>query len=188
MPSPDDRDEMYFAEDAIDRRAALESATEIAASVVAFDSPHQIETFLISLANVAYLWLRQRDSLKAVRLELLAGTPYPEGGTPMTATIDLSDVDSLPFTLGGTDAKGAPVPAPSDTWAWTLTDPDASGAVLTVSDDTTSAVVAAGTPTPNLSLSVAGASTGLQGAEAIIVQATAATTIDLVPGTPSPEA
>lgn len=186
--SPGDHDEIYFAEDADDRRAALESATAlVAANNAGYLPPHEVETALTHLADAAYLWLRGRDSLKAVRLELLAGTPYPEGGTPMTATIDLSDTDSLPFSLGGTDAKGASVPAPSDTWAWTLTDPDVSGAVLTVSTDTTSAVVAAGTPTANLSLSVAGANTGLQGAEAIIVQATAATTVDLVPGTPAPE-
>jgi hypothetical protein len=58
---------------------------------------------------------------------------------------------------------------------------------LTVSADTLSATVAAGTPTPNLSLSVTGGNTGLTGAEAIIVQATAATTIGLVPGTATPE-
>ena len=107
----------------------------------------------------------------------------------MSSVIDLSDIQEVAFTLGGTDAKGASVPAPADTWAWTLADPDSTGAVLTVSADTTSATVAAGSPdtTGTLTLNVAGANTGLAGAQAILVVASAATAIQLVEGTPSDE-
>lgn len=180
--------DFYLVEDAIDRRAALEAATALASVHHTRGDRPATDTHWLNLADHAYRWLRERGSLRAVRLELNPGTAYPEGTIPVTATIDLSDTNELPFTLVGVDAKGASVDAPSDTWAWTLTDPDNSGASVAVSSDTTSATVSAGTPTPNLSLSVAGASSGLQGAEAIIVQASAATTIDLVPGTPTPEA
>ena len=186
MPGTDDG--TYLHADAEDRRAALAAATALTVAFYSNTGLRNIETSLTRLADASYEWLRERDSLKAVYLTLVPGVPYPEGGTPVTATIDLSDTNVLPFTLGGTDAKGASVPAPADTYAWTLNDPDASGAVLTVSADTLSSTVAAGTPTVNLSLSVTGASTSLTGAESIIVQATAATTIALVPGTPTPEA
>lgn len=184
VPEPD-----YFGltEDALDRRAALDAATALVQR--APHSPwHDTRGTWLGLADGAYRWLRRRDTLRAVAIQIVPGTPYPEGTTPVTATINLDDTAELPFTLGGADAKNIAVPAPADTWTWTLSDPDASGAVLTVSDDTTSATVAAGVPTANLLLSVAGAATGLQGAEAIIVQATAATTIALVAGTPSAEA
>lgn len=180
-------DAAYLAADAEDRRAALRAATVVASTQPDFPWIDRHADWL-GLADHAYRWLRQRGSLRAVAVSLIPGTPYPEGGFLMTATIDLSDTDQLPFQIGGLDAKGASVPAPSDTWAWVLNDPDVSGAVLTVSSDTLSAVVAAGTPTVNLSLSVTGQSTGFQGAESIIVQATAATTVSLVPGAASPEA
>jgi hypothetical protein len=176
-----DQDPAYLAADAEDARAALRAAVDLLGGGLIADRGWR------SLAEDAYRFLRSRDSLRAIRLQLLPGTPYMEGSTPVTATIDLSDTDELPFTLTGLDAKDAQVAAPADTWNWVLSDPDNSGATLTVSADTTSATVAAGTPTANLSLSVTGANTGLQGAEAIIVQATAATTIGLVAGTPEPE-
>ena len=109
----------------------------------------------------------------------------------MTATINLEDTQEIPFTLQGQDAKGADVALDAGfTAAWTLTDPDNSGAVLTPSADTTSAVLAAGTPTPNILVSVTVTDpdgSTLQGAEAVIVQATAATTVSLVAGTPAAE-
>jgi hypothetical protein len=178
----------YLAEDAIDRRTALECSTALAAAHHTRGDRPASDTHWLNLAEHAYCWLRNRRTLRAVRLDLNPGIPYPEGSIPVTATIDLSDTSNLPFTLSGADAKGAQVDAPADTYEWTLTDPDASGATLTVADDTMSATVAAGTPTANLAVSVAGSTSGLQGAEAIIVQATAATTISLVPGTPTPEA
>jgi hypothetical protein len=182
-------DDAFLAADAADRRAALAAAVDLASHRddvhVGNGEPHLC--YWLSVADDAYHWLRARTTLHAVRVSIVPGMPYQEGSNPMTATIDLSDTDELPFTLTGLDAKDAQVPAPTDTWAWTLNDPDSSGAVLTVSTDTLSATVAAGQPTPNLSLSVAGASTGLTGAEAIIVQATAAATVGLVPGTPAPE-
>lgn len=171
-----------LAEDAEDRRAALAAATTFLAG-----NGHVERGDLILVADHAYRWLRSRDTLRATSIQLIPGKPYLEGTTPMTATINLDDTAVLPFSLGGEDAKGVEVGAPADTWAWTLNDPDASGAVLTVSADTLSATVAAGTPTSNLSLSVAGANTGLTGAEAIVVLATAATTVSLVAGTPTAE-
>jgi hypothetical protein len=62
--------------------------------------------------------------------------------------------------------------------------------VLTVSADTTTATVAAGVPDTNLMLSVVVTNpdgSTLNGAEAIVVVATAATTVSLVAGTPSAE-
>jgi len=195
LPPPDfdPGRETYMAEDADDRRAALAAAVimagrrlevSVADGFIATGQPHWL-----NLATSAYRWLRQRDSLKAVSLVLVPGTPYPEGSTPMGTTFDLSDTDSVVFTLGGVDAKGAAVPAPADTWTWTLDDPDSTGSVLTVSPDTTSATVAAGTPdtTGTLTLNVSGATSGLVGAESILVVASAATAISIVPGAPSPE-
>jgi hypothetical protein len=180
-------DGAFLAADAEDRRAALAAAAEVAshrgdADLITVGSA----SHWLALAERAYWWLRDRSTLHAVSVQIIPGTPYTEG-TSMTATVDLSDTNVLPFTLTGLDVKNAQVPAPADTWNWVLSDPDNSGAVLTVSTDTLSATVAAGTPTPNLSVSVTGQTTGLQGAEAIIVQATAATTVGLVPGTPTAE-
>lgn len=178
-----DQDAAYFAEDATDRRAALTAAVTLASSRGDI-APGEWE----SLANLAYRWLRDRDSLHATSISLVPGTPQPEG-TAMSTTFDLSDVDQVTFTLSAADAKGADVPVPSDTWTWALADPDNTGSTLTVSADTLSATVAAGTPdtTGTLTLSVTGQTSGLTGAEAILVVASAATTIGLVAGTPTAE-
>lgn len=171
-----------LAEDAADRRAALSAAVTLLGQIELIRRGE-----LVTLADHAYRWLRSRDTLRATSIRIISGIPYHEGTVPVTATINLDDTDSVAFSLAGADAKNVAVAAPSDTWTWTLTDPDSSGATVAVSDDTTSATVSAGTPTVNLLLSVAGASTGLQGAEAILVQPTAATTISLVAGTPTAE-
>lgn len=180
-------DATYLAEDARDRRAALSFAQGALTALIYSGAPER-EWHL--LADDAYRWLQRRDSLRAVAITITPGTPRKEG-TDMTATINLEDTQEIPFTLEGADLKGASVPLDSGfSAAWTLNDPDASGAVLTVSADTTSAVLAAGTPTANLSVSVVVTnpdSSTLDGAEAVIVQATAATTVSLVPGAPSAE-
>ncbi len=176
-------DRAWLTEDALDRRAALHFAAAAAGH------PGDREPWQ-RVADEAYLWLQQRDSLRAVSIEIVPGTPRKEGST-VTAVFDLSDTDEVTFSLTGTDAKGASVPLDSGyTAAWTLADPDSSGAVLTVSADTTTATVAAGTPDANLLLSVVVTNpdgSTLNGAEAIIVQATAATTVGLVAGTPTAE-
>ena len=114
----------------------------------------------------------------------------------MTATFTLDDTDEVVFSLTGQDAKGAAVALPAGfTAAWTLADPDSTGAVLTPSADTTTATLAAGVPDSNLMVSVVvtytdpvtGQPDTLNGAEAVIVQATAATTVGLVAGTPTAE-
>jgi hypothetical protein len=180
-------DAAYLAADAEDRRHALTAAVELASrrGDLGPDEWHRI-------ADDAYRFLRHRDSLRAIRVSLVPGTPYLEGTTPMTTTYDLADTDQVEFTLTGLDAKGASVALDSGfTAAWTLADPDSTGAVLTVSADTTNATVAAGVPDSNLLLSVVVTNpdgSTLSGAEAIIVQATAATTVGLVAGTPTPEA
>jgi hypothetical protein len=179
-------DATYLTEDARDRRAALAFA-----QAFVYSNPAREEFAWPPLADEAYRWLQRRDSLHAVSLEIIAGTPRKEGSTAMTATFNLSDTDEVVFTLEGNDAKGASVPLEAGiTAAWTLADPDSSGAVLTVSEDTLSATVAAGVPDTNLMLSVVVTNTDgstLSGAEAIVVQATAATTVGLVAGTPSAE-
>lgn len=174
----------YFAEDATDRRAALTAAADLTSRRGDL-GPHEWR----DVADAAYRWLRDRDSLHASTITLVPGTPQPEG-TDMSTVFDLSDVDQVTFTLSASDAKGASVPVPADTWAWALADPDSTGSTLTVSADTLSAVVAAGTPdtTGTLTLTVTGDTTGLTGAEAILVVASAATVIGLEPGTPTPEA
>jgi hypothetical protein len=192
-------DAAYLAADAEDRRHALAAAVELAShredvyvrdrnedGDAQFLPPEHVRW--LSLADEAYRWLRDRDSLHASTITLVPGTPIKEGST-MTATIDLSDVDEITFTLSAADAKGASVPVPTDTWQWSLSDPDETGSTLLVSADTLSATVAAGSPdtTGTLTLTVTGQTSGLTGAEAILVQASAAATIGLVAGTPAAE-
>jgi hypothetical protein len=180
----------YLAADAEDRRHALTAAVELAGRRGDIGLHHEKEPHWLGLAEAAYRFLRSRDSLRAIRVSIVPGTPYLEGN-PMTATFNLDDTDAVEFTLTGQDAKGASVPLDSGfTAAWTLADPDDTGATLTVSADTTNATVAAGVPDSNLLLSVVVTNpdgSTLSGAEAIIVQATAATTVGLVAGTPTPE-
>jgi hypothetical protein len=180
----------YLAADAADAHAALAVAAELAAhrEDVHVGDGERHPFHWLSVADDAYSWLRSRASLRASAITLVPGTPHKEG-TVMTATIDLSDVDEVTFTLSATDAKGASVPVPTDTWQWSLSDPDNTGSTLLVSADTLSATVAAGTPdtTGTLTLTVTGQSSGLTGAEAILVQASAAATIGLVAGTPVAE-
>jgi hypothetical protein len=179
-------DAAYFAEDARDRRAALAFA-----QAFVYGNPRRDEFEWPPLADEAYRWLQRRDSLRAVSVEIIPGQPITEGTTAMATTFDLSDTDEVTFSLQGADAKGAEVPLDSGfTAAWSLADPDSTGAVLTVSADTTTATVAAGVPDTNLMLSVVVTNpdgSTLNGAEAIVVQATAATTVSLVPGTPVAE-
>lgn len=176
-------DQEYFTEDARDRRAALQFA-----QALVYGGADREQVWLA--ADFAYRWLKRRDSLHAVAITITPGTPRKEG-TDMTATFNLEDTQEVVFSLTGQDAKGASVPLDSGfTAAWSLADPDSSGAVLTVSADTTTATVAAGVPDTNLMLSVVVTnpdSSTLSGAEAIIVLATAATTVGLVAGTPSDE-
>lgn len=187
-PPQPDPGTAFLEADAEDRRHALTIATQltISAGMRPPWQPQPNNADWLATGDRAYLWLRQRRSLIPASIVLIPGTPFSEEN-PVTTSMNLQDNDQVGFTIGGTDAKGASTAAPADTWAWTLTDPDQSGAVLTVSTDTTNATVAAGTPTANLSLSVAGQNTGLQGAEAIIVTAGPAAAIALVPGTPSAE-
>lgn len=114
----------------------------------------------------------------------------------MATVFNLADTDSVPFSLAGLDAKGASVPLPDGfSAAWSLADPDATGAVLTSSADNTTAVLSAGVPDSNLMVSVAvtitnpdGTTSVLNGAEAVVVTATEATTVGIVAGTPTAEA
>jgi hypothetical protein len=185
-------DRAYLEADAADRRAALHDAalitaarTDLSASLGTADHDW------LRLAASGYRFLRSRDSLRPVSVQIVPGIPRKEG-TPMTTTFNLDDTDEVTFSLTGQDAKGADVPlAAGFTAAWALADPDASGAVLTPSADTLTAVLAAGVPDTNLMVSVAVTNPDgsvLNGAEAVIVQATAATTVGLVAGTPVPEA
>jgi hypothetical protein len=197
-------DAAYLAADAADRRAALAAAVDLAShredvhvrdgrnedGDAQYVPPEHVHW--LSLADSAYRWLRNRSTLHAVRVQLVPGTPHLEGtANPMTTTFTLDDTDQVEFTLTGLDAKGASVALDSGfTAAWTLADPDSTGAVLTVSADTTTATVAAGVPDSSLLLSVVVTNpdgSTLSGAEAIVVQATAAATVGLVAGTPAAE-
>jgi hypothetical protein len=188
-------DEAYLQADAADRRAALAGATQIVASRGDCGLGRDGDRDWLQLAERGYRFLRARDSLRAVSLQITPGTPYKEGSTPVTATFDLSDTYEVVFSLTGLDAKDAAVPLPAGfTATWALADPDSTGATLTASADTTTATLAAGVPDSNLMVSVSvaipnpdGSTTTLTGAEAVIVQASAATTVGLVAGTPAPE-
>lgn len=184
-PEPD---MFWLVEDAVDRRHAL----QVAASYTYSGGGTFDQGAVIRFATEAYRWLRGRDSLRAVSLEIKPGNARKEGSQVATV-FNLADTDQVDFTLTGLDAKGAAVPlADGSTAAWSLADPDASGATLTVSADTLTATVAAGLPDTNLMLSVTVTNpadgTTLEGAESIIVQATAAATVGIVGGTPAPAA
>lgn len=174
----------YLLADAEDARTALQVAA------VANDG----FTSLLERAQACYGWLRSRQTLRPAAIRLTPGTPHPEGH-PVTTTFNLADTDEVTFSLTGLDAKNAEVPLPSGfTATWELADPDTSGAVLTPSADGSTAVLSSGVPDTNLMISVSvsvtnpdGSTTTMTGAEAVIVQATAATTVGLVPGTPQPE-
>jgi hypothetical protein len=180
--------------DAADRRAALHEATVIIAARTG-GGWRATDRDWLRLAGHAYLFLRARDSLRAVSVQIINGKPYKEGTTPVSTVLNLSDADSVPFSLTGLDVKDAQVPLPDGFAAtWSLADPDATGAVLTPSDDGATAVLSAGVPDSNVMVSVSvvitnpdGSTTTLAGAEAVIVQASDATTIGIVPGTPTPE-
>jgi hypothetical protein len=183
VPDPDGY-AAYLLADAEDARTALQVA---AVSKDGF-------TGLTDRAQACYGWLRSRETLRLAGVRLIPGTPYPEGH-PVATTFDLNDTDEVPFSLTGLDAKLAPVPLPAGFSAtWSLADPDASGAVLTPSADGATAVLGSGVPDTNLMVSVSvaitnpdGSTSTLTGAEAVIVQATAAATVGIVPGTPTPE-
>ena len=137
-------DAAYLAEDAEDCRHALAAAADLASRRGDIGLHHDKEPHWLHLAEDAYRFLRSRDSLRAIRVSIVPGTPYLEGTSPMTTTFNLDDTDEVVFSLTGLDAKGASVALDSGfTAAWTLADPDSTGAVLTVSDDTTTATVTA---------------------------------------------
>jgi hypothetical protein len=189
-------DPQTLAGDAEDRRAALAAAVTIASHrgdtglTRSDERPHWLD-----LADAAYRWLRNRDTIRITAVKIIHGIPRPEGTSPVTTTYNLADNDEVTFSLTGQDAKGAAVPLPSGyTASWTLADPDSTGATLTASADTTTAVLAAGVPDSNLMVSVTvtvtnadGSTSTYQGAEAVIVSAGPLATISLVPGSVSPE-
>lgn len=181
----------YLKADAEDRRAALKAATELVAGTERRQWPpwggsrEDLDGWL-AVAHRAYAWLRERVSLQAVELILIPGQPSTEGKPRMTTSLNLQDDQEVAFSLGGVDDKGVQVDAPADTWTWSSDDATGAIVTLTVSDDTTSAEVAAVAP-GTATITVVGGNTGLQGAEAIIVTAGPAVTIDLVPGEPEQE-
>jgi len=191
IPDGPRADSQYMIADQADRQFALNQATAVFAGGSWPREEDNPGRALLEHATAAYRWLRHRDSLVPVALTIVPGIPQPEGSAPMATVISLDDTQEVSFTLSGSDAKGSSVPLDAGyTAAWALADPDASGAVLTPSADGTSATVAAGTPTDNLSLSVTVTNPDasvLTGVEAVQVVATAATSVSLVEGTPSPE-
>lgn len=187
-------DAAYLLADAEDRRAALHEASIIA--VTRGDVGLLTgETALLAIAERNYHFLRNRDTLRAVAIQIVPGTPHKEGTPDMATVFNLADTDEVVFSLTGLDAKDAAVPLPAGfTAAWSLADPDSTGAVLTASADTSTATLAAGVPDTNLMVNVSvtianpdGSTSTLLGAEAVIVTATAPTTVGIVPGTPTPE-
>jgi hypothetical protein len=190
-PDPGADDGALLA-DALDARAALVAATVLHEPRSSWQ-PADITRFT-AVASGAYRWLRSRGTLRVTSIQIVPGTPHPEGA-PVATVFDLSDADEVTFTLTGKDAAGASVPLPDGfSAAWTLADPDATGAVLTPSADNSSSTLGSGVPDSNLLVSVAvtitnadGSTSVLNGAEAVIVQAGDAVTVGIVPGTPTPK-
>ena len=66
-----DRDDSGFlAEDAADRRTALEEAVML---VDGLDNPHHFGNEILQIAESFYEWLRRRPSIQPVRLVITAG-------------------------------------------------------------------------------------------------------------------
>lgn len=64
-------DATYLAEDAKDRRAALQAAAGLL-----YRDPAAVEGKIwLHVADDAYHWLQRRDSLRAVSIELVPGLP-----------------------------------------------------------------------------------------------------------------
>ena len=107
----------------------------------------------------------------------------------MTATFDLSDTDQVVFSLEGVDAKGASVPLDSGFTAGSARQPRLLGR-RPHRQRRRHRHRGRRVPDANLMLSVVVTNpdgSTLNGAEAIIVQATVATTVGLVAGTPTAE-
>lgn len=178
----------YLGADAHDRRCALESAALILAHrrSDAFGRQQASSTRQwLEVADAAYSWLQGRDSLNASQIFIESGEIQQEG-TAVTTSLNLVDNQKVGFTLMGADSKGVQVPAPADTWTWVSDDTAGAIVTLAVSSDTTSCEVSAVAP-GTATITVTGATSALTGAEAVIVSAGPATTIDLVAGTPAAE-
>ena len=73
-------DDTYLIEDAKDRRAALQAATALLYTI----PDQRLDREWLRLADDAYRWLQRRDSLRAVSVQLVPGTPRKEGSTVTT--------------------------------------------------------------------------------------------------------
>ena len=101
------------------------------------------------------------------------------------ATLQLTDVQHDALTLTAADAAGNPVALPAGSVTWGASDPTILA--VTPSADGMSADVAAQGPlgTAQVTVSVAiDATTTLTGSLDVVVVASAAATIQIVPGTP----
>ena len=90
-------DLMYLADDQADRLHALDKATELALSgqlARRMEADDPVGAWL-DIATLAYSWLRHRDSLLAVGVQIVPGVPYPEGTTPVTTTFSLKTLTRL---------------------------------------------------------------------------------------------
>jgi hypothetical protein len=102
------------------------------------------------------------------------------------ATLQLTDIQDDQLTLSAADAAGNPVPLPTGSVAWATSDPT----ILTVtpSADGMSAELGAVGPLGTAQVTVAVAvdpSTTLTGSLDVTVVASAAATIQIIPGTPA---
>jgi hypothetical protein len=102
------------------------------------------------------------------------------------ATLQLTDIQHDSLVIAAADAAGNPAPLPAGSVTWTASDPTIL--VVTPAADGMSADVAAQGPLGTAQVTVAVAlddGTTLTGALDVTVVASAAATIQIVPGTPT---
>jgi hypothetical protein len=129
-------------------------------------------------------WFRCRRR-KRVRISITIGNltlRFPKGLT--MASLQLTDIQHDSLALQAADAAGNPAPLPAGSVTWGTSDPTILA--VTPSDDGMSADVAAAGPlgTAQVTVAVALDSGILNGSLDVTVVASAASTIQIVPGVP----
>jgi hypothetical protein len=171
----------WLADDAADRRTALADATTMTTHFPGRrpNEPPADEWF--ALADRAYHWLRNRESLRPASLKIAAGVPSTQAKeTTMALELDMTDVQSDTFTVSALDSKGFAVPDGPYTWA-----ESSAGAVITIvpAADGSSVVATAVAPgSATLTVTDPG---GLTGSELVVVTPGPVASIGIEAGTPA---
>lgn len=181
----------WLAEDATDRRVALSAATELATS-----GPHRVPWTAasgnwlkdwLSLADDAYTWLRNRDSLIPARLVITPGIPQSgtlEGAamtTPTPGTLSITDTQSDSLVVSAVDAAGFSTPD-AGPFTWVLASGGAAVASVTDNGDGTATIKAVAPGSDTVNAADAG---GLTGSLLVTVETGPANSLVITPGTPA---